>query len=362
MGTRQSLGGRSSCLLYLGTVAGLVLAVALAVIVFIVAPERTRQQQAQAQHAQATLDAQARAVQATATVEARTAEIQRAYNAGVAFAAAGDWQKAAEEFSKVVALEPGYKDVATRLAEARTKVDAAKATATAQHEATAAKMLETHYQKGLAYRSMEKWAEAKVEFEAVFAVDPNYEDVQAKLVEAEKKLAEMKTLTPIPLPTPSSTSTIVVTPTPSTVVWKAFPSAIASCEGPKDSSGKPWYEPDFNDSTWTGVELPQENTIPASRDGFYRTTFNLNDFGSVFLNFRSDDGIWIYVNGHSLGHWGGDCHKEGHVDGESIEVTDLVKPGLIHLSVHVSNAWYQGSLMDLDVIVDGLALPRKSKE
>jgi len=26
---------------------------------------------------------------------------------------------------------------------------------------------------------------------------------------------------------------------------------------------------------------------------------------AVNLVFSSDDGIWIYVNGHLLGHWGG---------------------------------------------------------
>jgi choice-of-anchor C domain-containing protein len=267
--------------LWLAIVLVLALAIALAVIVFIVAPERERRQQAEAQRAQATLDAQARADQATATAEARMSELQRAYeagvafaeagdrenaaqelarvvalepgykdaaarlaevranadaaqatataqahasevqqayDAGVAFAEAGDWEKAAEEFARVVALEPGYKDAATRLTEARTNADAAQATATArtvamaqQAAATATAEIksatESAYQRGLAYFKLERWEQARVEFEQVIAVDPSYKDVQARLAEVEVRLAEIRALTPTLTPTPIATNT-----------------------------------------------------------------------------------------------------------------------------------------------------------
>ena len=241
---------------------------------------------------------------------------------------------------------------ATAVAAATATVEArinAQATAAAAPTATA-EALEARYQKGLGYMNMERWEEAKAELEQVFTADPNYKEVQAKLVEVEDQIAK---LTP--------TATPIITPPPSTLVWKAFPSVIASCEGPKDSLGRLWYEPDYNDSTWTVVTLPQQNTIPENRDGFYRTTLNLSDFGSVFLNFYSDDGIWIYVNGEKLGHWGGDCHEARNVsDGESVEITDLVEPGRNPLAIHVSNG-PKSSLMDLEVILDGLALPMDRK-
>lgn len=195
MEMRQSVGGRRSVMLYLAVAGVLILAVALAAIVFVVAPERERRQQAEAQQ-----------TQATATEEARLAEVERAYQAGIAFVEAGDWEKAVEEFTKVVTLKPGYKDVATRLAEARTSA------------------AEVAYQRGLGYLNLERWEQARTEFERVVAVNPNYKDVQAKLAEAEARLAEVLALTPTatpvptntPIPTSTSTHTVTATPVPPT--------------------------------------------------------------------------------------------------------------------------------------------------
>lgn len=183
MGMRQSVGGRRSIVLYLAVVGVLLLAVALAAIVFIVAPERERRQQAEARQAQA-----------TATAEARLAEIERAYQAGIAFAQAGDWDKAVEDFTKVVAVQPGYKDVAERLAEARNS------------------SLESAYQRGLGFFNAKRWEQAKVEFERVIAVDPNYKDIQARLAEVEAQLAVL-TLTATSSPRATVTPTATTRPT-----------------------------------------------------------------------------------------------------------------------------------------------------
>ena len=177
MAQRKSVRGPRSSVLWLVIILVLVLAIALAWVVFVIGPERQF------------------AVQATATAQAHTSEVQRAYDAGVAFASAGDWDKAAEEFARVVGLEPGYKDAAVRLAEARTSAT------------------ESEYQRGLGYFNVGRWEQAKAEFEQVIAVDPNYKDVQAKWAEAEVRLAETRALTPAitpappetPMPTPSMT-------------------------------------------------------------------------------------------------------------------------------------------------------------
>ncbi len=138
MTQRRTASGRRPVLVWLAIVLVLVLAIALASVVFVIAPERQFS-------AQATATAQAHASQATATAQAHASEVQRAYDAGVAFAAAGDWEKATEEFARVVGLEPGYKDAVAQLAEAKAKLaeSAAAVTveaqvmATAQAEATA---------------------------------------------------------------------------------------------------------------------------------------------------------------------------------------------------------------------------------
>jgi tetratricopeptide (TPR) repeat protein len=80
---------------------------------------------------------------------------------------------------------------------AATATAVAQATVAAGPTATAA-ALEAHYQKGLGYMNIGRWQEARAELEQVFAVNPNYNDVQAKLKEAEAKLTQ---LSPTIIPT-----------------------------------------------------------------------------------------------------------------------------------------------------------------
>ena len=194
MAQRKSIRGPRSSVLWLAIILILVLAIALVSVVFVIGPERQLV-------VQATAAAQAYISQATATAQAYASEVQRAYEAGVVFATAGDWDKAVEEFTSVVALEPGYKDAAMRLAEAR------------------ASALESAYQRGLAYFDLERWEQAKAEFERVISSDPNYKDIKAKLAEAETRLAEVRALTPTatstitPGPTPTASPTATNTPT-----------------------------------------------------------------------------------------------------------------------------------------------------
>ena len=204
MAQRKSIRGPRSSVLWLAIILILVLAIALVSVVFVIGPERQLV-------VQATAAAQAYISQATATAQAYASEVQRAYEAGVVFATAGDWDKAVEEFTSVVALEPGYKDAAMRLAEAR------------------ASALESAYQRGLAYFDLERWEQAKAEFERVISSGPNYKDIKAKLAEAETRLAEVRALTPTatstitpgpsptPLPTATNTPTTPPTNTPTSV-------------------------------------------------------------------------------------------------------------------------------------------------
>ena len=240
MSQRRTVSGRRSALVWLAVVVVLMLAVALAAVVFIIGPQQQLRQQAQA------------------TAEARQAEVERLYVTGVAFQDAGDCEQAAESLTQLIRLEPGYKEAQSRLAEVRACQQAtettataqavamaqatmeaqatatgeakavaeqarldARVTATAQIQATATAQagaatatmdaVETHYQKGLAYINLEKWAEAQMELETVFEVDPNYKDVQAQLAVVDSELVK---LTPTATPTPSTTPTPEITPTP----------------------------------------------------------------------------------------------------------------------------------------------------
>jgi len=245
MTQRHTASGRKPVLVWLAIVLVLVLAIALAAFVFVIGPQQQLRQQVQA------------------TAEARQAEVERLYAAGVAFQNAGDCSKAADSLAQVISREPGYKDTQARLAEARACQQAAGATATAQAiamaqatveaqattvadaraltqataeaqatatadaralaqataatatvaaEASAARAtaeaataIETAYQRGMGYYNLERWAEAQTAFEEVFAADPTYKDVQAKLAEVEAKLAEVQKLTPTATPVPTAT-------------------------------------------------------------------------------------------------------------------------------------------------------------
>ena len=151
-------------------------------------------------------------------VQARLAEAEQHYQAGVAFQNVGDWDKAAQEYEKVIVVEANYRDVQTRLADVKGKQAESEATAKAEVQATAAaastataEALEVHYQKGLGYANIGRWEEAKAELEQVFEVDPNYKEVQAKLTEVEVEVAK---LTPTATPTPVTTPTPMATSTP----------------------------------------------------------------------------------------------------------------------------------------------------
>lgn len=230
MAQRKSVRGSRSAVVWLAIVLVLVLAIALAMIVFIIGPQQQLRQQAQA------------------TAEARHAEVEQLYAAGLAFQNAGDCAKAAESLTQAISLEPGYKDAQTRLAETLACHQAAEATATAQviamAQATAeaqttatanardlaqaaaatataetAAAIEAAYQRGLGYYNLERWADAKTAFEEVFAMAPTYKDVQTRLAEVGAKLAETRKLTPTIAPIPTVTSVPPTTthgPTPTT--------------------------------------------------------------------------------------------------------------------------------------------------
>ena len=219
MSQRTKVTGTRSCTLWLLALIAIVLIVGLVVSGLILYPQLQEKREAQA----------------------RLAEAERHYQAGIAFQNVGDWEAAEAEFKQVVTLDANYEDVQARLAEVRARVVEseatatavalaqteqaradAQATATAQAQATAearanaiataevaptatGEALEAHYQKGLGYMNMRRWEEAKAELEQVFEADPNYKEVQVKLAEVEAEIAKL---------TPTVTPTAVTTPTP----------------------------------------------------------------------------------------------------------------------------------------------------
>ena len=129
------------------------------------------------------------------------------------------------------------------------------------------------------------------------------------------------------------------------LVWKASEPWSGDATGPTDAAGRPWYAPQFDDSGWVTIELPDANGLPPATDRFYRVSSYVSDPSNVPpLSFASDDGIWIYVNGVSLGHWGGSWRQSGcvnrcdtGVDVPPQRISDLLETGTNTIAVMVSN-------------------------
>ncbi len=182
----------------------------------------------QAREAQATVEAQAlaatqeakltaekQAALATATADA-LAQLEVIYQRGLALMDRGQWLDAEAELQQVFAAAPGYKEVQAKLTELESKAEAEKQARSATATADAQARLETHYQRGVAYAALSRWAEARAEFEQVVAVDPLYKDVRDKFTEAEQQWDRLRTLTPVPSATPTPTDTPTPTPIPPT--------------------------------------------------------------------------------------------------------------------------------------------------
>ena len=129
------------------------------------------------------------------------------------------------------------------------------------------------------------------------------------------------------------------------VVWLASPSSN-SCTGPTDASGHVWTDPAFDEAGWVSVSLPDQHYF---QDRYYRGHLQLAATAadlSLFLN--SDDGSEMFVNGSSLGAFGGACHAFGCANRPgSCRANQCVPPLALNesqltagdnvLAVHVSN-------------------------
>ncbi|MEW6110074.1 MAG: thermonuclease family protein [Nitrospirota bacterium] len=147
---------------------------------------------------------------------------------------------------------------------------------------------------------------------------------------------------------------IVKGPSTGEISLKASPPWSGDFNGPIDLKGRKWFEIDYDDSDWAQVSLPDNNSFYSHNpvDRFYRASLNLSGAEGIQLNFSSDDGIWIYVNGRFLGHWGGQWRKGGCVNNpqgkcvENVNIQPIVVPSNLILlgknviAIRVSNGGY----------------------
>lgn len=98
--------------------------------------------------------------------------------------------------------------------------------------------------------------------------------------------------------------------------WRASP-VLKEKAKLADGARRAWFHPEFDDSAWEEIELPDDDAFSddVKHARYYRSRFRIDD-PTVALSavFSSDDGIWIYVNGIFLGHWGARENQPGCVN------------------------------------------------
>ncbi|MDZ7264581.1 MAG: tetratricopeptide repeat protein [candidate division KSB1 bacterium] len=105
-------------------------------------------------------------------------EIEKYYAQGINFLEKGQYDDAIKAFNYVINENPNYKNVAQKLAQARS----------AKEKPARPDELENTYARGLGYLKNNDWKNAILAFSQVEQQNPNYKDVKAKLEEAKTKL------------------------------------------------------------------------------------------------------------------------------------------------------------------------------
>jgi hypothetical protein len=109
------------------------------------------------------------------------------------------------------------------------------------------------------------------------------------------------------------------------VDWTMSP-VLQECEGPCDPGGVCWKDEGFDDSLWEPVLLPHEDRVDGIADRFFRGAFTLDSAKDVVLCMSSRLGLEVFLNGESLGSWGGACHGNRCVNMPCGGLVDRVPP------------------------------------
>jgi hypothetical protein len=96
--------------------------------------------------------------------------------------------------------------------------------------------------------------------------------------------------------------------------WKRSPVWTGEQAGPKDKNGRSWYDPLFDDASWTTVALPDSGNDGELNDRYYRSHFLWDGVSPTTIQLAADDGLAIYINGKTLGSWGNGWRKLGCVN------------------------------------------------
>ena len=123
------------------------------------------------------------------------------------------------------------------------------------------------------------------------------------------------------------------TTVPIAIDWGKYPSIWTGDQsGPSDSSGRYWNDPDYDDSSWVNITLPDTGQDNSIDDRYYRKHFNWDGQSDVIVKMYSDDGLSICINGNIFGSWGYGWRNGGCVNNpqdscsQSVNVPDQTIP------------------------------------
>ncbi len=130
-------------------------------------------------------------------------------------------------------------------------------------------------------------------------------------------------------------------------IWLASPPFSDEAD-PSDAAGLPFWEPGFVPPDWQTIELPDSGTTPQGTDRAYLAVVKFTELPPILhLSLQSDDGLWLWINGEYMGHWGGEWQMEGcvnenagcvdSVDVPDLDITELLVEGDNLVAARVSN-------------------------
>ena len=118
------------------------------------------------------------------------------------------------------------------------------------------------------------------------------------------------------------------------LIWKKSGVWTGNQSGTQDAGSHFWNDPLFDDSSWSTVTLPDSGSDSNADDRYYRAHFTWDGVSLMSINFISDDGLAIYINGNLLGSWGNGWRQPGCINKSSgCSINTSVLPQTIPISM-----------------------------
>lgn len=131
-------------------------------------------------------------------------------------------------------------------------------------------------------------------------------------------------------PTPHSLAALAEPHWAQALTWRRSAPWTGALDGPRDAQNRAWFDPDFDDSAWAAVELPDGPHPDGSvHDRYFRARFAWDGQTSLRLSFVSDDGLAIFINGQRVGEWGQGWRKSGCVNAAPSCLNTQAVPALV---------------------------------